>query len=129
MTPEQRIEALRLAQLLHDNNYDDGATCTVASATRYEAATLLRTLADERHSRWCPVHQHYKPCEHNGGVEGTRGWEFPVEPQGEPVAWMAESGEVTRNPMLADSWRKHGGNIEPLYSAPARTPLTEVDES
>ena len=24
---------------------------------------------------WCDIHQHYKWCEHNGGVMGPTGWE------------------------------------------------------
>ena len=27
--------------------------------------------------KWCPIHQHYKWCEHNGGVMGPTGWEKP----------------------------------------------------
>ena len=26
---------------------------------------------------WCDIHQHYKWCEHNGGVMGPTGWEMP----------------------------------------------------
>ncbi len=28
-------------------------------------------------SKWCAIHQHYKWCEHNGGVMGPTGWEKP----------------------------------------------------
>jgi hypothetical protein len=29
---------------------------------------------------WCPIHQRYKPCEHNGGVLTLeRGWVTPEE--------------------------------------------------
>lgn len=26
---------------------------------------------------WCPIHEHYKWCEHNGGVMGPNGWRAP----------------------------------------------------
>lgn len=34
---------------------------------------------------WCEVHQHYKWCEHNGGVRGKTGWEKPAGTPAEPL--------------------------------------------
>jgi hypothetical protein len=42
-----------------------------------------------------------------------------LEAVGEPIAWMAESGEVTKDAMQADRWVRHGGKVVPLYTRPA----------
>lgn len=70
-----------------------------ASAGRYEdqceteaEAEQIESCADElaalRGSRstpeWCPVHQHYKWCEHNGGVLGVTGHEAPAGSRSTP---------------------------------------------
>ena len=56
-----------------------------AEAWREEAAlaepeddALTAAYMLGRHdSKWCPIHQHHKWCEHNGGVMGPTGWEKP----------------------------------------------------
>lgn len=37
----------------------------------------LWTKLVEPNTQWCPLHQHYKWCEHNGGVLGGTGYEAP----------------------------------------------------
>lgn len=36
-----------------------------------------RTAGVRVNPAWCPVHEHYKWCEHNGGVLGPNGWQAP----------------------------------------------------
>lgn len=46
---------------------------------------------------YCAIHQHYKWCEHNGGVLGPTGYEAPVDlpaSEREVRAYAAESGDV-----------------------------------
>lgn len=37
----------------------------------------LRAALRKTDPAWCSTHQHYKWCEHNGGVMGPTGWERP----------------------------------------------------
>ena len=57
-------DALKTALANYDNELaeivSDGARCGI-----YNLPT------------WCDIHQHYKWCEHNGGVMGPTGWEMP----------------------------------------------------
>lgn len=38
----------------------------------------LWTQLIEPDTMWCPLHQHHKWCEHNGGVLGETGYEAPA---------------------------------------------------
>ncbi len=41
----------------------------------------LPVAEQEPKPAWCPIHQHHKWCEHNGGVMSAGGWVDPVVEQ------------------------------------------------
>lgn len=69
---QQALEALKMMR----DTYEEYAcpACDHADAAIY---ALKTALAEPVQATWCDTHQHYKWCEHNGGVEGTTGWEKP----------------------------------------------------
>lgn len=94
-------------------------TPTARKQARDAIAALRAALAEqERGPGWCPIHQHYKPCEHN------------TAKQAQPVAWRYK-------PMVGAPWslsddgyyvsckRDSGYIVQPLYTTPpAPQPLT-----
>lgn len=58
--------AIQTAQLVPNKDMD-----------AYEALARLVTRAHgvTADPTWCPIHEHYKWCEHNGGVMGPNGWQ------------------------------------------------------
>lgn len=51
----------------------------VHGVTWWECETCGRELGEllDAMPAYCPIHEHYKWCEHNGGVMGVTGWEAP----------------------------------------------------
>ena len=52
-------------------------SATAALAEPEDDALTAAYMLGRHDSKWCPIHQHYKWCEHNGGVMGPTGWEKP----------------------------------------------------
>jgi hypothetical protein len=64
----QRMQALRAA-----------LTAGAAPSRNYfaEVGDPPESTAGVGGPAWCPIHEHHKWCEHNGGVMGPNGWEAP----------------------------------------------------
>ena len=51
---------------------------------REDCIDWVKAQAVAPEPKYCEIHQHYKPCEHNGGVRRNSGWEWPVAPASHP---------------------------------------------
>lgn len=52
--------------------------CGIESAVIADATAALLASGVTAAPTWCPIHEHYKWCEHNGGVMGPNGWQAPT---------------------------------------------------
>jgi hypothetical protein len=81
---QQALEALESAEV---DPHSSDAVYKAITALRDALANYDAELAEidsdgarcgvYRLPMWCDIHQHYKWCEHNGGVMGPTGWEKP----------------------------------------------------
>ena len=81
------LEAMESAEVdphSSDAVYKVTTALRVALAEPEDDALTAAYMLGRHDSKWCPIHQHYKWCEHNGGVMGPTGWEKPPHGIREP---------------------------------------------
>ena len=78
---QQALEALNGSQY-RMNQYGYQAMETTIAANNEAIAALRAALAEQdRGAGWCPIHQHYKPCEHNTVAQAQDGAAAMIHPQ------------------------------------------------